>query len=391
MDRRIFLIGLGAFAVSSIAFLFAGLLPLIAADTGMTVPQAGYLVFAFSISYALATPVISALTGAYDRRLVVCAALAAFIFGTVLTATSAGMLQLVIAQVVTGMAAGQFAASGQAVAVSLAPPERRATAISMVVGGTTFAVALGAPLGSFLAHAAGWRAGFGLIGAIAALCLVSLWVLLPRRMPGAALSLAERLGAIRRPGVARVILVSFIYLSGGFAVVAYLGPLMIDGVGMAPELLPFVLLLYGVGAIAGNFVSGRITDRVGPRKVVIAAFVAGIVISLVMAAALGLPDDIAGPVVMGLLFVWGVLGWIFPPAQSSRLVSRAPDIAHLTLSLNVSAVYLGVAFGTFVGGRILEFGSVTGLLLAGGFFCLIALATLLTERAQAGPVAQPVR
>lgn len=391
LDRRIFLIGLGAFAVSSIAFLFAGLLPLIAADTGMTVPQAGYLAFAFSIAYALATPVISALTGAYDRRVVVCASLAAFVAGTVLTATSASMVQLVLAQIVTGMAAGQFAASGQAVAVSLAPPDRRATAISMVVGGTTFAVAFGAPLGSFLAHLAGWRTGFGFVGAIAAICLVSLWTLLPKNMPGARLSLAERLEVVRRPGVARVILISFIYLCGGFVVVAYLGPIMIDGAGVAPEMLPLVLLLYGIGAISGNFISGRISDRVGPRRVVIAAFVSGIVISLLMAAALGLPPALAGPVVMALLFVWGVLGWIFPPAQSSRLVSRAPDVAHLTLSLNVSSVYLGVAFGTFAGGRILEFGSIPGLLYAGGGFCLIALVVLLSEKQAPAADAAPAR
>ena len=55
-------------------------------------------------------------------------------------------------------------------------------------------------------------------------------------------------------------------------------------------------------------------------------------------------------------------------------------MAHLTLSLNVSAVYLGVAFGTFAGGRILEFGSIPGLLYAGGGFCLIALVVLLAEK-----------
>lgn len=82
MDRRILLIGLGAFAVSSIAFLFAGLLPLIALDTGITVPQAGYLAFAYSMTYALATPVISTLVGAYDRRYVLSVSLLGFVFGT---------------------------------------------------------------------------------------------------------------------------------------------------------------------------------------------------------------------------------------------------------------------------------------------------------------------
>ena len=50
-----------------------------------------------------------------------------------------------------GMSTGLFAATAQATAVSLAGPEHRARAISVVVGGTTFAVALGAPLGSLIA------------------------------------------------------------------------------------------------------------------------------------------------------------------------------------------------------------------------------------------------
>jgi Arabinose efflux permease len=390
MDRRILLIGLGAFAVSSIAFLFAGLLPLIALDTGITVPQAGYLAFAYSMTYALATPVISTLVGAYDRRYVLSVSLLGFVFGTMLTATSQSMTQLILAQVVTGMAGGQFAAVGQAVAVTLAPPDRRAKAISMVVGGTTFAVALGAPLGAFLAHMAGWRTAFALIGGVAALCLVLLWTILPKTLPGAALSLSQRLGVVRRPGILRLILTSFIYLCGAFAVVAYFGPIVIDGAGLAPDLLPLALLIYGVGAITGNWISGRISDRVGPRRVVLTSMVSSVLISLVLVAIIDfVPKEIAAPGVVVLMFIWGVLGWVFPPAQTSRLVGRAPDVAHLTLALHASFIYLGVAVGTFAGGRVLEFGSVAGLGLLAAAFCVITLAMTLTDRQPAVPAPQP--
>ncbi|WP_025030706.1 MFS transporter [Nitratireductor aquibiodomus] len=71
MDKRLFLLALGAFAVSTVAFVFAGLLPLIASDTGVTVAEAGYLVSAYSLAYAIGTPILSALTGAMNRRRVI--------------------------------------------------------------------------------------------------------------------------------------------------------------------------------------------------------------------------------------------------------------------------------------------------------------------------------
>ncbi|MBA69496.1 MAG: MFS transporter [Rhizobiales bacterium] len=381
MDRRIYLLGLGAFAVSTVAFLFSGLLPLIAEDIGVTVAQAGYLVTAYSMSYAVFTPVLAAITGRFNRRHVVVGALVAFIAGTMVTAFGQSIASLALAQILTGAAAGLFAATGQGIAVTLSDSENRAKAISMVVSGTTFAVALGAPLGSFLAHFAGWRAGFGSVGAVALLCLFALWALLPRQLPGARLSLVERLSVIRQPGVARLIVVTFIYMAAAFMVVGYFGPIVIDGAGMAPDMLPVVLVVYGIGAIFGNYFSGRLTDRIGARRMVIASQITSVVCSLVLAAILlWLPTEIAEPALMLTLFLWAVVGWIYPPAQISRLVAQAPGAAHLSLALHASAIYLGIAAGTFIGGRVLELAPVYALGPAAGLLAAGSLLMVLSER-----------
>ena len=77
---------------------------------------------------------------------------------------------------------------------------------------------------------------------------------------------------------------------------------------------------------------------------------------------------------------WGMIGWTFPPAQASRIVGFAPEVAHLTLSLNVSALYFGIAFGTVIGGRVLEFATPSDLGLVAAAFPLVALAVLLASR-----------
>ncbi|WP_028032698.1 MFS transporter [Chelativorans sp. J32] len=381
MDRRLFLLALGAFATSMVAFLFAGLLPLIAEDTGITVPEAGYLVSAFSLAYAVGTPVLSTVSDSLDRRRLIGLALLFFAAGNLAAALAGSMLPLFLAQVVMGMSAGLFAATAQATAVLIAGPERRAVAISAVLGGTTFAVAFGAPAGSLLAHVVGWRGAFLALALIAAFCLAALWLRLPRDLRTAGSTLMERITVVRRPGVLSALAVTFLYLTGGFAVISYIGPLAIEGTGIARELLPFVLLAYGVGAILGNYASGRIADRLGPTRVVGFAMLAATCFALILSAlAEWAPDKVAGPLLIALMVPWGFVGWTFPPAQASRLVAVAPELAHLTLALNVSAIYFGIGFGTLIGGRVLEMDGAAELGFVGAAFTASALLLLAAGR-----------
>ncbi|EKF18014.1 MFS transporter [Nitratireductor pacificus] len=381
MDRRLFLLALGAFAVSTVAFVFAGLLPLVAVDTGVTVAQAGYLISAYSFAYAIGTPILSALTGAMDRRRVIALALALFVLGNLAAAFSGGFLPLFGAQVVIGVAGGLFAATAQAAAVTLAGPERRAAAIAVVVGGTTFAVAFGAPAGSLLAHLVGWRGTFLGLAAVGTACAAALWLRLPRDMTGSHATLGERLMVIRRPGILPSVTITLLYLTGGFTVIAYLGPIVIDGVGLAPHYLPAILLTYGVGAILGNYASGRLADRLGATRVVVCSMLMASLFALLLSGImLFVPARIAGPLLIVAMVPWGFVGWTFPPAQASRLVGFAPDAAPLSLALNASAIYFGIALGTLVGGRVLEFSDVSGLGAVGAVFPLLALLLLYLSR-----------
>ena len=201
MDKRLLWLAVGAFATSTMAFVFAGLLPLVAAATHVTISEAGRLVMAYSLAYAIGTPILATLTGAVDRKRVILGALVLFVAGNIMAATSNSFTVLTAAQIVMGMAAGLFAATAQATAVMLAGLEHRAKAVAAVVGGTTFAVALGAPLGSLIGNLAGWRATFLFVGLLAVLCAIVLALMLPRGLPGVKLTLAERMLTITRPRI----------------------------------------------------------------------------------------------------------------------------------------------------------------------------------------------
>ncbi len=381
MDRRLVWLAVGSFAMSTVGFVFSSLLPAIARDAHISVPHAGYLITAFSLSYAIGAPVLSALAGAVDRRRVLAVTMLFFVAGNAGAALSASFETLLAAQILMGMAAGLFAATAQATAVSLAGPDHRARAIAVVVGGTTFAVALGAPAGSLIAALWGWRGAFLAVAVLGFVCAAILWLRLPHGVRGTSLTLRERLTAIGRPGILPSLLVTLLYLTGGFTIISYLAPLAIEGAGLPHLAMPAMLLAFGVGAVIGNMASGYIADRIGATRMVVLSLLMSAAICVVLALVLKLvPHDLSGPLLIALMVPWGIVGWAFPPAQASRIVGYAPDLAHLTLSLNASALYLGIALGTVVGGRILEYATPSDLGLVAAAFPLAALAMLWVGR-----------
>ncbi|MFZ2101545.1 MAG: MFS transporter [Oricola sp.] len=387
MDRRLIWLAIGAFATSTVAFVFAGLLPLIADAVGTTVPRAGLLMTAFSLSYAIGTPVLSTVTGGMDRRSVIAIALVVFVAGNLFAASAGSYAALMTAQIVMGAFTGLFASTAQSTAVALSAPEHRARAVSTVLIGTTLAVAFGAPLGALIGNLVGWRFTFLFIGAIAVICLAILWARLPGNIEGVKLPLGERILVVARPGVAPALAVTFLYLAAGFTLVSYLAPLAIDGVGLPKNAVSLLLLIFGLGAVAGNAISGRLADRLGPTRVVTIALSGG----LILALAIGLvtefaPRWLAGPALLALMFPWGVVGWTFPPAQASRLVALAPDLAHLTMPLNVSAMYFGIAAGSVIGGRVLAVGPVSWLGYVAAAILAATIFVLLYRRRPVRPL-----
>ncbi len=390
MDIRLLWLAVGAFATSMMAFVFAGLLPLIAASAGISIPEAGHLVTAYSLAYAIGTPILATLTGAADRKRVIAGALILFVVGNIAAATSSSFAVLTAAQIVMGAAAGLYAATAQATAIMLAGIEHRAKAVAAVVGGTTIAVALGAPLGSLIGNLAGWRATFLFVGAVAVLCVIVLSLMLPRGLPGVKLTLKERVLTIGKPGVFPALLVTFLYLTGAFMVLCYLAPLATEAAGLPITMLPAVMLAFGVGAVIGNYASGQLTDRLGATRVVVFSMVVSSVICALMTAGLVyLPPAVAGPMLIAVMVPWGIVGWTFPPAQASRIVALAPELANLTLPLNASAMYFGVAAGTFLGGWLLKLAPASDLGLGAAVCVLAGLVVLFATARQRQPVLEP--
>jgi predicted MFS family arabinose efflux permease len=375
-------LALGTFTVGTEAFVIAGILPDISAEAGISIAQGGMLVTAFSLAYAFGAPVLATLLGDADRRRILAGTMVLFAASNLAAALTSSFLALLLARVVMALSAGLYAATAQATAVALAPPERRARAISVVVGGTTVAVALGAPIGALIATLTGWRGTFLAIALLSAVAATAILLKIPAGLRGARIPLRQRAATVVQPGMLPILATTFLAMTGGFSVFTYLAPLAVDGVGLPAAAIPGLLLAWGGGAAVGNVIGGRAADRYGARVTAIVSVLGiSVILAAISLAAKLLGPALAAPVFIVLTVMWGIVGWMLLPAQASRLVALQPASAPVALSLNASALYLGVALGSVVGGAVIHVGTPDDLGWTGAVPNLVALAiTLATQR-----------
>jgi predicted MFS family arabinose efflux permease len=234
---------LGTFAVGTEGFMIAAILPGIAGDLAVSLQAAGQLVTVFALTYALSSPLLTALTGNVNRRRLLILSMAAFAGANLVAATAPGYWFLVGARILLALSAGLYVPSANALAGVLVPPERRGRALAIVGGGISLAVAIGVPLGAFVGSHFGWRMTFLGVAVLAAIALSGLLIGMPRGI-GAGLpatSLGERLAVVRRPGAFAALMVTTIWAVGGYAVYTYIAPLLTAAAGFEGAGIGYVL------------------------------------------------------------------------------------------------------------------------------------------------------
>ncbi len=169
----------GAFVMGCAEMLVVGLIDLIATDLDVSVPSAGALVTANAVGLAVGGPLLTFLTTALDRRLVVLASTGVFVAANLLPALGADYSTFLVARVLIGAVQGLYIAAAITMATSVVPPERAGRAMAVVISGFASASAFGLPLGTLLGQAIGWRASFVAVVVIAALVLALAFVVLP--------------------------------------------------------------------------------------------------------------------------------------------------------------------------------------------------------------------
>ena len=169
----------GAFGIGVTEFAPMGLLPVIAADLGVSIPAAGLLISAYALGVVLGAPLMTLTTGRVRRRTLLIGLAALFTLGNVLAAISDNYAALLAARLITSLNHGAFFGVGAIVAASIVPPGRSASAVAAMFMGLTLANVVGVPLATWAGDQVGWRAAFWGIAGLGGVTMLALRLTLP--------------------------------------------------------------------------------------------------------------------------------------------------------------------------------------------------------------------
>ncbi|MFD7072359.1 Cmx/CmrA family chloramphenicol efflux MFS transporter [Streptomyces sp. NPDC059913] len=381
MPLAVYILGLSVFALGTSEFMLSGLLPPIADDMNVSIPRAGLLISAFAIGMVIGAPLLAVATLRLPRRTTLITLITVFGLGQVAGALAPTYEVLFASRVVSAFACAGFWAVGAAVAIAMVPVNARARAMAVMIGGLSIANVLGVPLGAFLGENLGWRSAFWAVGAASAVALVGVATLIPRiPLPEQKPRLKREMAIYRDRQVWLAIVITALAAGGVFCAFSYLAPLLTDVAGLDSGWVPTVLALFGVGALIGTTIGGRVADAH-----LFGVLMSGIAASTVFLVALALfaSSPVAAVV---LAFLLGVSAFYTAPALNARMFNVAGAAPTLAGATTTAAFNLGNTGGPWLGGAVIDadFG-FTSTAWAGAAMTVVALvAVVIALRLQGG-------
>ncbi len=373
----LFLLATCNFVVGSGAMVITGLIAPMAEDLGVTASSAAQLLTAYALAFAVSAPIVALLAARVCRKVLLVRALACFGALMVAAALAPGYAPQWALRAAAGAAAAAFVPNASAVAASLALPSERGRALTIVFGGFTAALVLGAPLGTYAGVAHGWRTVVGALGMTALALAGAAQLKLPGgiMVPGA--TRAAFRAAISQPRLTVLLIINGLSAFGSFVVFSLASVALPLLLGTTPSHAASALLVFGVGALAGNVLSVMWLDRVGSLRMTTGAL-------LFTALALGvLALPAAALLAWGALVLWGAASFIGTTALQTRLLAAGPTLSSALLPMNSTAQFAGQSLGTAVGAQwlVLNPGAASGLAWIGcGALLLASSASWLHGR-----------
>ncbi|MDI6412023.1 MFS transporter [Streptomyces albus] len=398
MPLALLALAVGAFGIGTTEFVIMGLLPEVAADFGVSVPTAGYLASGYAVGVLLGAPVFAILGTRIPHKRMLMLLMGLFVLGNLISAVAPVFGVMLAGRVVASLAHGAFFGIGSIVAAGLVAPHRKAAAISLMFTGLTVANVVGVPLGTLLGQQAGWRVTFAAVAALGVLGLAGVAALVPRQGgapeagsgpargagQGTGSRIRSELAAFRNVQVLLAMGMTVLGFGGVFAALTYIAPMMTQAAGYADSSVTWLLVLFGVGMVAGNLVGGRFADRALLPLLLTALIALAVALAVFTLTA---HDKVAAAVTLALI---GAFGFATVPPLQKRVLDQTAEAPTLASAMNIGAFNLGNALAAWLGGLVLDAGfgptspNPVGAALTVGALVLAAASALLERRRPTG-------
>ncbi|WP_339487737.1 MFS transporter [Pseudomonas sp. EL_65y_Pfl2_R95] len=350
----------------------AGLLPEIGSGLGVSPSFAGQMVTVYALGSLLAAIPLTIAMQSWRRRTVLLLTILGFLLFNSITALSSDYWLTLVARFFAGVSAGLAWSLIGGYARRMVVPHLQGRAMAVAMVGTPIALSLGVPLGTWVGGFIGWRMAFGLMSVLTLLLIAFVLIKVPD-YPGQSSSQRMALSQVFfTPGVRSVLAVVFTWMLAHNILYTYVAP-FVSKAGLAKD-VDLVLLAFGIAALVGIWVAGRLVDR-NLRNTVLASLATFAAVS----AFFGLFSGSALAIYVGV-FIWGLTFGGAATLLQTALADSAGDGADVALSMNVVVWNGAIAGGGLLGGVLLGQSGVSSfpwVLLA-----LLLLSLVIASRAR---------
>lgn len=360
-------LGAGGLCIGTGEFAPMSLLPDLAQGTGVSIPAAGGYISAYAAGVVVGAPAIAVLGARLARKTLLLILLIIALAGYALSAVASGYNAMLAARFISGMPHGAWYGVSALVAASMVSPQHKARYIGYVMLGLAVANVAGVPLVTWAGQALGWKMSFWMVTTGLVLTAILVLLFVPSVAAERSASPLKELGALKSPRILMTFAVASVSFAGMFAVYSFITPALTEAAGFSASSVPWILVLWGAGMVAGNIIGGRLAD------IALIPSIFGIIVwNIVFLGLFSLTGTLQIPVLI-VLFMLGC-GFSLVPALQAHMMNIAGDAQTLASSLTHSAFNISNALGAAAGGFVIASGGSwisTGWV--GATFSLLAL------------------
>jgi len=374
-------LALGGLTIGITEFVMMGLLPDIAQDLKISIPTAGHLISAYAIGVVVGAPLLVIAGRNYPPKKMLLAMAAMLTVFNALSIIAPGYKLLLVSRFLSGLPHGAFFGVGAVVASRLAVKGKEAQSVAVMFSGLTVANVVGVPLGTYIGHNFSWRYTFVIIAIIGLITFISLIAYLPKIETGKTTNIKTQLTFFSKPQAWLVMFITAIGCGGLFCWISYIAPLLTDISGFDAENVPYILMLAGVGMVAGNLVGARLADKFSPAHTVFAVLI-GMGAILTGVYFLSANQYLS----LTLVFLTGFTAFALVAPVQMMMIQTAKGAEMIASAAIQASFNIGNALGAFLGGLPIVYGySYAAPNLVGVGMALIgALATVVFIKTAAG-------
>ncbi|SDH27837.1 MFS transporter, DHA1 family, purine base/nucleoside efflux pump [Alteribacillus persepolensis] len=370
MDKRVYLFMVVSFIAGLAELIIVGLLDVIADDIGVSLSAAGLLITAFSLTFAVAAPVLMVATAAVERKRLMLTTLSIFFVGNVLAALSHTYWLLMTARIISAASGSLLVVLCITMASTITAPPHRGRAIGLIYMGISASLVLGVPIGIMMGNIFGWQAPFVAISCFTVMTMLGILVLMPSVHVHDTPSIQTQWQSLKNSRLLAAHLTTFLFLAGHYTLYGYLSPYLKNVLELNETWVTIIYWLFGIAAVAGGAVGGGLSDKWGYKQTIYS------VIVLFAVSMFVLPFTTTATTFFLLtVMIWGAMSWALSPPMQTYLAETYHKTSDIQQSLNNAALHTGIAFGSVSGGLVVEQGAIHHTPTVGALLVLLALGT----------------